>query len=326
LTAASRSRSRTNRSRRGLDKLDGWIEEFLSFAEFEKGLSSNSIESYRRDLALFRRFCDWQKLDPGAVTPEDITTYLEALRTGRAPAARAYQPSSVARMLVSVRGLYRFLAREDRIPSDPTTRIGTPRKPRSIPKAISLEEIERLLEQPGQSLLGSRDRAILETLYGGGLRISELVGLDVDDVDLDQGTLLVRAGKGSKARRVPVGRAARAAVGDYVTRSRPELGRRATRTAGGAALFLNARGGRLSRQGCWKVLKGHARAAKLQAKVSPHTLRHSFATHMLDAGADIRVVQELLGHASISTTQVYTLVSDQRLREVYYTSHPRARG
>jgi integrase/recombinase XerD len=325
LTAASRSRSATKRSR-GLEKLDGWIDEFLSFAEFEKGLSRNSIESYRRDLALFRRFCDLQKLDPGAVTAEDITSYLEALRMGQAPAARSYQPSSVARMLVSVRGLYRFLAREGRIEADPTTRIGTPRKPRSIPKAITLDEIERLLQQPGQDLLGSRDRAILETLYGGGLRISELVGLDVDDVDLDEGTLLVRAGKGSKARRVPVGRAARAAVGDYVTRSRPELARKATRTAGGAALFLNARGGRLSRQGCWKVLKGHARAAKLQAKVSPHTLRHSFATHMLDAGADIRVVQELLGHASISTTQVYTLVSDQRLREVYYTSHPRARG
>jgi integrase/recombinase XerD len=326
LRAASRAGSSTNRSRRGLEKLDGWIEEFLSFAEFEKGLSRNSIESYRRDLAMWRSFCDRRKLDPGAVTAEDITSYLEALRTGLAPAARPYQPSSVARMLVSVRGLYRFLVREDRIQTDPTTRIGSPRKPRSIPKAISLEEIERLLEQPGQHLLGSRDRAILETLYGAGLRISELVGLDVDDVDLDQGTLLVRAGKGSKARRVPVGRPARAAVGDYVTRARPELVRRATRTAGGAALFLNARGGRLSRQGCWKVLKGHARAAKLQVTVSPHTLRHSFATHMLDAGADIRVVQELLGHASISTTQVYTLVSDQRLREVYYTSHPRARG
>jgi integrase/recombinase XerD len=326
LTAASRSRSSTKRSRGALAKLDGWIDEFLSFAEFEKGLSRNSIESYRRDLALWRRFCDLQRLDPGAVTAEDITSYLEALRTGRAPAARSYQPSSVARMLVSVRGLYRFLAREGRIEADPTTRIGTPKKPRSIPKAITLEEIERLLQQPGQDLLGSRDRAILETLYGGGLRISELVGLDVDDVDLDEGTLLVRAGKGSKARRVPVGRAARAAVGNYVTRSRPELARRAARTAGGAALFLNARGGRLSRQGCWKVLKGLARAAKLQARVSPHTLRHSFATHMLDAGADIRVVQELLGHASISTTQVYTLVSDQRLREVYYTSHPRARG
>jgi integrase/recombinase XerD len=326
LTALSRSRSTARRSRGALDKLDGWIDEFLSFAEFEKGLSRNSIESYRRDLALWRRFCDARKLDPAAVTTEDITSYLEALRTGRAPAPRPYQPSSVARMLVSVRGLYRFLAREERIPADPTTSIGTPKKPRSIPKAISIDEIERLLEQPGQTVLGSRDRAILETLYGGGLRISELVGLDLDDVDLDEGTLLVRAGKGSKARRVPVGRSALAAVGDYVTRARPELARKATRTAAGGALFLNARGGRLSRQGCWKVLKGLAGAANLQEKVSPHTLRHSFATHMLDAGADIRVVQELLGHASISTTQVYTLVSDQRLREVYYTSHPRARG
>jgi integrase/recombinase XerD len=227
-------------------------------------------------------------------------------------------------MLVSVRALYRFLEREGHRTSDPTAKIGIPKKPRSIPKAISLEDVERLIELPGDDLLGRRDRAILEVLYGAGLRISELVGLDVDDVDLDEGSVLVRAGKGSKARRVPVGRAARAALGDYLAVSRRELAGR----SGGAkgAVFLNARGGRLSRQGCWKILKGYARRAHLADRVSPHTLRHSFATHMLDAGADIRVVQELLGHASLATTQVYTLVSDSRLREVYLASHPRARG
>ncbi len=165
---------------------------------------------------------------------------------------------------------------------------------------------------------------ILESLYGAGLRISELVGLDVDDVDLDASTVLIRAGKGSKSRRVPLGSMAIKAVGAYTTQTRPALVTRGS--SGRSALFLNARGGRLSRQGCWKILKTYARRASLSDKVSPHTLRHSFATHMLDAGADIRVVQELLGHASLATTQVYTLVSDSRLREVYLTSHPRARS
>jgi integrase/recombinase XerD len=228
-------------------------------------------------------------------------------------------------MLVSVRSLYRWLVREGKVQADPTAKVGTPRQPRSIPKAIPIEDIEAILEQPSVDALGRRDRAILETLYGAGLRISELVGLDVDDVDLGAGTLLVRSGKGSKSRRVPVGRLARAAIGDYLTITRPQLARARAMSSGGA-MFLNARGGRLSRQGCWKILKGYARQAGVGERVSPHTLRHSFATHMLDGGADIRVVQELLGHASLSTTQVYTLVSERRLREVYLTSHPRAKG
>jgi integrase/recombinase XerD len=228
-------------------------------------------------------------------------------------------------MLVSVRSLYRWLVREGRVQADPTAKVGTPRQPRSIPKAIPIEDIEAILGQPSVDALGRRDRAILETLYGAGLRISELVGLDVDDVDLGAGTLLVRSGKGSKSRRVPVGRLARAAIGDYLTITRPQLVRARALSSGGA-MFLNARGGRLSRQGCWKILKGYARQAGVGERVSPHTLRHSFATHMLDGGADIRVVQELLGHASLSTTQVYTLVSERRLREVYLTSHPRAKG
>jgi integrase/recombinase XerD len=197
-----------------------------------------------------------------------------------------------------------------------------------LPKAIPIPDVERLIELPSSDLLGRRDRAILEVLYGTGVRISELAALDVDDIDLDGGSVLVRSGKGGKGRVVPVGRAAREALRDYLGVTRPEL---AKKLKGGpaahrAALFLNARGGRLSRQGCWKILKAYARAAGLEEKVSPHTLRHSFATHMLDGGADIRVVQELLGHANVTTTQVYTLVTDRRLREVYLTSHPRARG
>jgi integrase/recombinase XerD len=229
-------------------------------------------------------------------------------------------------MLVSLRSLYRFLVTEGHVRRDPTVTVGVPKQQRSLPKAIAREDVESLLELPGRDPIGRRDRAILETLYGSGARISELVDLDVDDVDLDEGSLLVRAGKGNKARRVPIGRLARKAITDYLAVARPELARKAPAGTTKGALFLNARGGRLTRQGCWKILKGYADGAGLKGRVSPHTLRHSFATHLLDGGADIRVVQELLGHASLSTTQVYTLVSQKRLREVYAAAHPRARG
>jgi integrase/recombinase XerD len=305
--------------------LAGWITEFLSHARFERGLSSNTIESYRRDLEMWRRFSGAEGIGE-TPTNDDLVEYLSRLRTGRPPAARALAPSSVARAVVSLRSLYRFLAREGRIESDPTSKLSAPRQPRSLPKAIGLEEVTRLVELPSPDLLGRRDRGILEMLYGSGIRISELVSLDLDDVDLDEGSVLVRSGKGSKARRVPLGRSAARAVGDYVHATRPELLKRSSGGSARGAVFLNARGGRLTRQGCWKILKRYAEEAGLGPRVSPHTLRHSFATHMLDGGADIRVVQELLGHASLSTTQVYTLVSDARLREVYLTSHPRARG
>ena len=310
----------------GADQLDGWIDEFMSYVSYEKGLAKNSIESYRRDLGLWRSFCRAAGVDPAAPTAEDLTGYLEALRLGSAPASKPFAPSSVARALVSLRGLYRFLLREGRVMTDPTAKVGSPKQPRSIPKAIPLEDVERILELPPETPLGHRDRAILETLYGAGLRISELTSLDVDDVDLDGGTVLVRTGKGSKARRVPIGRQALAALARYLGGIRPELLTHAKSGAAAGALFLNARGGRLSRQGCWKILKRYAEQSGVGNRVSPHTLRHSFATHMLDAGADIRVVQELLGHASLATTQVYTLVSDSRLREVYLASHPRAQG
>jgi integrase/recombinase XerD len=300
-----------------------WIDEFLTYLRFERGLADNTISAYRRDLAVWQAFCAERGIEPDRASPEQMTDYMERLRSGHADKA-PYSPSSVARMLVSLRAFHRFLVREGGASSDPTAKIGSPKRPRSIPKAIPLSEVERLLELPATDDLGRRDRAILEVLYGAGMRISELVNLDVDDVDLEEGSVLIRSGKGGKSRRVPVGRAARAAVGAYLTTVRPAL---AGKSPGGASgLFLNARGGRLSRQGCWKILRRYAEMAGLEDRVSPHTLRHSFATHMLDAGADIRVVQDLLGHASLATTQVYTLVSDTKLREVYYSSHPRARA
>lgn len=300
------------------------VDEFVSHLSFERGLSENSVAAYRRDLSKWVAHCTRSGVGLRDAGPADVTDFLDRLRSGKPPASAPMAPSSVARTLVSVRSFYRFLVRETGLDSDPTARIGSPARPRPIPKAISLEQVERLLETPSRDLLGRRDVAMLEVLYGAGLRISELVDLDVDDVDLEGGAVLVRSGKGGKGRMVPLGRAAQRALDDYLVRSRPELAGRGPR--GSAAMFLNARGGRLGRQGCWKVLKHHARTAGLDRLVSPHTLRHSFATHMLDAGADIRVVQELLGHSSIATTQVYTLVSDRRLHEVYVTSHPRARG
>jgi integrase/recombinase XerD len=311
-----------------LRRLDGWIDEFISYIRFEKGLAENTVAAYGRDLAVWRAFCAITKTNPAKVTADDLTSFLERLRAGKAPASKPLSPSSVARLAVSLRGLYRFLTREGRVTTDPTATLGVPKQPRSLPKALPLEDIEGLIELPSSDGLGRRDRAILEVLYATGLRISELAALDVDDVDIGDGTVVVRSGKGNKGRVVPMGRQARSAVGDYLSVTRPVLSKRQPARSPGthAALFLNARGGRLSRQGCWKILKGYARTAGIEDRVSPHTLRHSFATHMLDAGADIRVVQELLGHASLATTQVYTLVSDQRLREVYLTSHPRARG
>ena len=307
------------------DQLGELTQEFLSYVRSEKGLAANTVAAYGRDLALWNAYCERKSLAPRDVRTTHLTDFLDRLRAGKPPATKAMSPSSVARVLVSVRSFFRFAVREGYLEDDPTLQVGSPKRPRSIPKAIPLEDVVRLVELPAKEGLGRRDRAILETLYGAGLRISELVALDVDDVDLDEGTVLVRSGKGSKGRRVPLGRAAAQAVGDYLTTTRPQLAAKGPKGAG-AALFLNARGGRLSRQGCWKILKGHARTAGLGELVSPHTLRHSFATHMLDAGADIRVVQELLGHASLATTQVYTLVSDSHLREVYVASHPRARG
>ena len=307
-----------------MDDLDHWIDDFIAFVRTERGLATNTVGAYRRDLARWRRFCALREVNPASPRSEELTEYLERARHGRAPFEAPLAASSVARLLASLRSLYRFTLREGATTYDPTAGVGVPRRPQLLPKAITLEEVTRLLESPAPNLLGRRDRAMLETLYATGLRISELVSLDVDDIDLERRSVLVRAGKGSRDRVVPLGRTAADTTATYVAASRPDLAARSVAISAGGALWLNARGGRLSRQGCWKILKAHARAAGLTQPISPHTLRHSFATHLLDGGADIRVVQELLGHASLATTQVYTLVSDRHLREVYLTSHPRA--
>jgi integrase/recombinase XerD len=227
----------------------------------------------------------------------------------------------VVRTLSSVRAFYRFLLRDGKISSDPTAAVIRPKLPRSLPKPLSVDDVARVLAHPDRSAKGLRDRAVLETLYGAGLRISELVGLDVDDLDLQEGSVRV-LGKGGKERDVPIGRYARDAISAYLTRVRPQIVTARSRSA----LFLNLRGGRLTRQGCTGIIQQHAAGAGIRKRVSPHTFRHSFATHLLDGGADVRVVQELLGHASVATTQVYTLVTREHLREVYFTSHPRARA
>ena len=226
--------------------------------------------------------------------------------------------------MVAVRGLHRFAVREGLVEADPARGVRPPTPPRRLPKALPVDQVERLLDAAGapQTPLALRDRALLEMLYGTGARISEAVGLAIDDLDRADATVMLR-GKGGKERIVPVGGYALRAVDDYLVRSRPGL---ATAGRGTPAVFLNARGGPLSRQSAWAILRAVAQRAGLAAAVSPHTLRHSFATHLLDGGADVRVVQELLGHASVTTTQVYTLVTVDRLREVYATAHPRALG
>jgi len=256
------------------------------------------------------------------VGESDVTEFLAALREG-APDRPPLSASSAARTLVAVRGFHKFLALEGETLTDPAGAVAPPKAPKRLPKAISVTDVERLLAAAsvGNPPAALRNRAIVEVLYGAGARISEAVGLDVDDIDLEQGSVRL-LGKGSKERIVPLGSYAREAVTEYTVRARPSM---ALKGKGTPALFLNQRGGRLSRQSAWKAIHAAAERADLGGKVSPHTLRHSFATHLLDGGADVRVVQELLGHASVTTTQIYTMVTVQRLREVYAEAHPRAR-
>lgn len=296
----------------------GWLDHL----EVERGASPNTLASYRRDLTRYAAYLAEQGIStPDEIREQHVSGFLADLRTPRSdrPALAA---SSAARTLVAVRGWHRFLAIEGRLPTDPAQAVRPPKPPLRLPKAISVHEVERLLDAAsvGDTPLSLRDRALVEVLYGAGARISEAVGLDVDDVDLEHGEVRL-FGKGSKERVVPLGRYATAAVAAYLVRGRPVL---AVRGRGTPALFLGARGARLGRQGAWEALQAAAAHAGL-THVSPHTLRHSFATHLLDGGADVRVVQELLGHASVTTTQIYTLVTVARLREVYAGAHPRAR-
>ena len=292
---------------------------YLDHLAAERGLAGNTLESYRRDLRRYLAVLGDRSI--GAVGEADVASFVAVLREGT-PGHPPVKASSAARALVAVRGLHRFALREGWVPADVSREVRPPVLPRSLPKAVSVDDVKRLIEAAAfdQTPLALRDAALLELLYGTGARISEAVGLDVDDLDLDGGSVRLY-GKGSKERVVPVGRYARDAVSAYLVRARPGL---AASGQGGPALFLNARGGRLSRQSAWTVLRAAAERAGLTVDVSPHTLRHSFATHLLDGGADVRVVQELLGHASVTTTQIYTLVTVDTLREVYAAAHPRA--
>ncbi|MGY1616608.1 site-specific tyrosine recombinase XerD [Geodermatophilus sp. SYSU D00691] len=301
------------------------VTGYLDHLTVERGLAANSISSYRRDLRRYTEYLAGAGITGlGEVTESDVEGFLTALRAGD----EDHQPlstTSAARAVVAVRGLHRFALLDGLVPDDVAHEVRPPTPARRLPKAIPVESVVALIEAAGalDGPRGLRDRALLELLYGTGARISEAVGLAVDD--LDRGQAAVRlAGKGGKERVVPVGSYALKAVEDYLVRARPALAAAGRGGVRGGALFLNARGGPLSRQSAWVILRTAAERAGLTAEVSPHTLRHSFATHLLDGGADVRVVQELLGHASVTTTQVYTLVTVERLREVYASSHPRA--
>ena len=303
------------------DALPLEVEDLLLWLSAERGRAPGTISAYRRDLRTYVAWLRGQGRMLTDVTEEDLSAFITELR------ARELAPASVARTMVPVRALHRFLADEGRTPTDPGAHLELPRVPKGLPKALTEEEVGRLLDAPvGEGPAVLRDRALLEVLYGTGVRVSELVGLNIGDIDLDA-ALLRAFGKGSKERIVPIGvPAVRALVEWFGPEGRPALAPEQWRRRGDAeAVFLNVRGGRLSRQGAWDVLRRYARAVDLEGKLTPHVLRHSCATHMLDHGADIRAVQELLGHASISTTQVYTLVSTERLWDVYRNAHPRAR-
>nr|WP_307812466.1 site-specific tyrosine recombinase XerD [Phycicoccus sp. CSK15P-2] len=299
------------------------VDAWLTHLDVERGVSANTLAAYRRDLGRWQAFLATEEVGrPEDVTSAHVTEFLTRLREGD-DEHRPLAASSAARTLVAVRGLHRFLALEGVLDADPARDVAPPRTPDRLPKAIPLGDVERLLEAVslGDTPVSLRDRALLEVLYGTGARISEAVGLDVDDLDDDASVVRLR-GKGGKERIVPLGSYAGRALETWLVRGRPEL---AAAGRGTPAVFLGVRGARMSRQSAWAVLRAGAERADLSGHVSPHTLRHSFATHLLEGGADVRVVQELLGHASVTTTQIYTRVTVQQLREVYAHSHPRAR-
>jgi integrase/recombinase XerD len=302
------------------------VRDYLAHLAVERGLSRNTLAAYRRDLSRYVAYLEARgRTGPSDITDVDVEEFVTVLRTGSDGAA-VLSASSAARAVVAVRGWHRFCALEGLAGSDPASAVRPPAQPKRLPKAISTAQVEQLLEAAsiGDGPGPLRDRALLELVYSTGARISEAVGLDVDDIDLTPDRASVRLlGKGRKERVVPVGSYAVAAIEAYAVRARPALAASGTGTP---ALFLNTRGARLSRQSAWAVLRTAAERAGLPGAmhISPHTLRHSFATHLLAGGADVRVVQELLGHASVTTTQIYTLVTPDTLREVYAAAHPRA--
>jgi len=294
------------------------VLDFLAYLEFERGLSRNTLEAYRSDLLQLGAFLGARELDPLAVTHSDLAAWVDQLAAGRD--GRPAAATTVQRKVACLRSFYRHLRREELITHDPTSELRAPRKPQRLPQVLSREEVAHLLAVPRGTDPGAlRDRALLELMYACGLRASEATGLRVEDVDLDEGVLRAR-GKGDKERLVPVGSQAVAALRVWLARGRPPL----VGVEDEPRLFVNLRGRPLTRQGLYKIVQRHAHTAGLAARMSPHTLRHTFATHMLAGGCDLRVVQEMLGHADIATTQIYTHLSAQRLKDVYFDAHPRA--
>src|SRR3954464_8639954 len=298
-------------------RFEGLLLDFLAYLEFERGLSRNTLEAYRTDLLQFGRFLDAHHVSAVDASAADVSDFLTHLAGGNGKAA---SPATIHRKAACLRSFYRHLRREGVRDSDPTASLSAPRRGRKLPPVLTRAEIDRLPPQAkGGEPSAVRDRALLELMYACGLRASEAIGLELGDVDLDTGVLRAR-GKGAKERPVPVGSAASRALVAYLGRGRPRLvGDRME-----ATLFLNHRGGRLTRQGLYKIVQRHARTAGLDQKMSPHTLRHTFATHLLAGGCDLRSLQEMLGHADIATTQIYTHLSAERLKDVYFKAHPRA--
>jgi integrase/recombinase XerD len=299
-------------------RFEALVLDFLAHLEFERGLARNTLDAYRTDLLQYGAFLARRHRSATEAERADVADFLADLATG--DGQPACSPATINRKTACLRSFYRHLRREELIESDPTGALSPPTKSRKLPRVLTYSEVKRLLESvDGAEPIGLRDRALLEVMYGCGLRASEMVGLDVNEVDLRRGFVRPH-GKGNKERIVPLGRAAAAAVTRYLRTGRPELiGARPQ-----SRLFVNFRGGPLTRQGLYKIIRRRAEEVGLEGKMSPHTLRHSFATHLLEGGADLRVVQELLGHASISTTQLYTHLTGERIRDVYRRAHPRA--
>ena len=316
---------RSSSERRVDARFEALVLDFLAYLEFERGLARNTLDAYRTDLLQFGAFLAERGRAATDAERPDVADFLADLATG-APArgdadARApCSPATISRKTACLRSFYRHLRREELVADDPTATLQPPAKSRKLPQVLSYAEVKRLLDSaPGNEPIDLRDRALLEVMYGCGLRASEAIGLAVGDVDLRR-SFVRPHGKGSKERIVPLGGEAAAAVSRYLRRGRPELvGARQE-----PKLFVNFRGGPLTRQGLYKVIQRHAKAAGLDGKMSPHTLRHTFATHLLSGGCDLRSVQEMLGHADVATTQLYTHLSRERIKEVYFRAHPRA--
>ena len=295
--------------------MEGFVSEFINYLAVERGLAQNTLESYGRDLRQFQSYLQTSQMDILKDSSRStILTYLNSLHNkGRAV-------STISRNLAAIKSFYQYLVREKYLEKDPAANLESPKLEKKLPKILTVQEVEELLKQPDTILpAGLRDKAMLELLYATGIRVSELISLNISDINLDMGYIKC-FGKGSKERIVPLGSIAARCVQDYVGRGRNKL----VRTYEESALFVNHHGNRLTRQGFWKIIKKYAHEARIVKEITPHTLRHSFATHLLENGADLRSVQEMLGHADISTTQIYTHVTKNRLKEVYDKAHPRA--